>query len=208
MCGLNNGNALYLAFDDILDPKKIDYKERINIIIPANTTFETLVDNTVVSSKSLHGKAIMQLCNETRDYTYIRKVLRRSLLKREIQAISGSEKRADNAYPVGSIATICEGGTKCFHFLALSTFDKNVAHTSVNDLYVAVNKLAEQLGEISQGFPVLIPILGTDLSKTHMDQNDILKLLVLTIMMHKKEMTSNIYIVTLEEKRKSIIYPL
>lgn len=204
---LNNGNALYLAFDDILNPTQIKYKERINIIIPANTTFETLVDNTVVSSETLHGKAVTQLCNSQNSNT-IRKALKRSLSKRGISTIYDSETGANNVYPVGSIASINADDSKYFHFLALSTFHNNIAHTSVNDLFTAVNRLAEQLSEISQGFPVLIPILGTYLSRTQLNQNDVLRLLILTIMMHQDKMTSNIYIVTLEEKRKSLIYPL
>lgn len=61
---VNNGHALYLQYGDLFGENEINQPGcRRNIIIPVNTCFDTIVDDVLVSSSTLHGKAFLQLYN-------------------------------------------------------------------------------------------------------------------------------------------------
>ena len=69
----------------------------------------------------------------------------------------------------------------------MSTFDKNLnAHTSKEDFVLAIQRLIEYCDKNSQGYPVLMPLLGSGLSRTGIDSfSDILQYIINTLRLNK-----------------------
>ena len=58
----NSGHALYLQYGNIFDANEvIDCNKRRNIVVPVNRCFDTHVDNHIVSSQTVHGRAFSSL---------------------------------------------------------------------------------------------------------------------------------------------------
>ena len=62
---LNNGHHIYVQYGDVFSEDEVlKPQERRNIVIPVNRCFDTLVDNDLVSSSTLHGIAMNRLYRE------------------------------------------------------------------------------------------------------------------------------------------------
>ena len=87
----------------------------------------------------------------------------------------------------------------------LSTFNSQLkAHTSMQEYSLAVQKLIEACNTESAGFPVLIPLVGTGLSRTNKTQEDVICYLVNAFKLNKSEINCDIHIIIKEELKKEI----
>ena len=61
----NNGHKLYIQYGDIFDEKEvINPLEKRNIVIPVNRCFDTIVDNNLISEKTLQGNAFKKIYSQ------------------------------------------------------------------------------------------------------------------------------------------------
>lgn len=205
----NGGHALYLQYGDIFDSGEVlNPNERRNIVIPVNRCFDTIVDNRLVSEQTIHGIAFKKLYASGK---YSEETLNQAIQKRlnniAYKDIPKQEKPEGNTkrFPLGTIVDlpICE---KEHYFLwALSTFNSNLkAHTSMKEYVLAVQKLVEACNLESEGFPVLIPLVGAGLSRTKKEQYDILSFLVSMFKINRTEINSDIHIIILENIKKEV----
>lgn len=165
----NNGHALYLQYGNIFDANEaIDSSQRRNIVVPVNRCFDTCVDDHIVSSQTVHGIAFSNLYasgkyTEESLSTLIEKLLKNT----EYESLPEKEKPAENRkrYSVGTVVDLPGCKNEHYFLWALSTFDNNLkAHTSMQEYALAVQKLIESCNTESEGFPVVIPLVGTGLS--------------------------------------------
>lgn len=78
------------------------------------------------------------------------------------------------------------------------------AQTSMQDYALAVQKLIEACNSESEGFPILIPLVGTGLSRTKKDQKDVLSYLVQAFKLNKSELNCDIHIIVRETIKSDI----
>lgn len=93
------------------------------------------------------------------------------------------------------------------HFLlwALSTFDRNLkAYTSMQEYALAVQKLVEACNTESEGFPIVLPLVGTGLSRTKKDQQDVITYLINVFRLNKSEINCDIHIVVREDIKNEV----
>ena len=67
----NSKHSVYIHFGDILSPDIIlaeDSNQRYNLVIPVNRCFDTIVDDNLISHRSLHGRVIQNLY-DTNEFT-------------------------------------------------------------------------------------------------------------------------------------------
>ena len=113
----------------------------------------------------------------------------------------GNTKR----FPVGTVVALPGCEDEYYLLWALSTFDSNLkAHTSMQEYALAVQKLIEACNAESEGFPVIIPLVGTGLPRTKKDQQDILSYLVSMFKVNRSEINSDIHIVIREDMKNEI----
>lgn len=199
----NSGHALYLQYGNIFDANEvIDPNKRRNIVVPVNRCFDTCVDNHIVSSQTVHGIAFSSLYasgkyTEESLSTSIEKLLKNT----KYESLSEKEKPEGNRnrYPVGTVVDLPGCENEHFFLWALSTFDSNLkAHTSMQEYALAVQKLIESCNTESEGFPVVLPLVGTGFSRTKKDQQAVLKYLINAFRVNRDEINCDIHIVVRE----------
>lgn len=205
----NSGHKLYLQYGDLFDENEvINPSERRNIIIPVNRCFDTVVDNHLISERTLHGIAFKKLYAMNR-YTEesLNSTIQHLLLHKEYENIAEVDKPAGNRkrYPIGTIVDLPGNGEEHFLLWALSTFDSDLkAHTSMQEYALAVQKLVESCNAESEGFPIVLPLVGTGLSRTKKEQLDIITYLVNVFRLNKNEINCDIHIVVHEDIKSEV----
>ena len=101
-----NDNHLYVEYGDLLE----NTNEQRNIVITVNRCFDTIVDDDLIASGTIHGKTIKKLCANGCNDKKLNEDLQKDLFERrnidpEIE-LTASQKRKGNLkrYPAGTIA--------------------------------------------------------------------------------------------------------
>lgn len=205
----NSGHKLFLQYGDLFDRNEvINPNERRNIVIPVNRCFDTVVDNHLISERTLHGIAFKQLY-EKNIYTEdsLNSKIQQLLVYKKFENLSEYDKPVGNRkrYPVGTVVDL--PGAEGEHYLlwALSSFNSELkAHTSMQDYALAIQKLVEACNVESEGFPILIPVVGTGLSRTKKEQCDVISYLLNAFRLNKSEINCDIHIVVREDIKNEV----
>lgn len=205
----NNGHNLYLQYGDLFDENiVINPSERRNIVIPVNCCFDTAVNNTLISEHTLHGRTFNELYKKklhTPDT--LNTTIQKLLENKEYEVISQIEKPVGNLkrFPVGTVVDLPSDNNVHYFLLALSTFDSELkAQTNMNDYTTAMQKIVEACNIESEGFPVVLPIIGTGLSRTKKEQNDVISYMVNIFKINRNEINSDIHIVVREDIKNTV----
>lgn len=209
---VGNNHHVYVQYGDVFSSEEVvNSSQRRNIVVPVNRCFDTIVDDNIISSTTLHGKALKMVYRDTQfNESTLSDYIQNNLeceQKIESKLLSQDEKRAGNLkrYPVGSVAEVKVSNTRFFFFLGLSTFNYDLkAETKETEYYVSLMKLLEYCNARSQGFPVVMPLIGTGLSRTNYSERDILEFLISFLKMNKKLIDCDIHIVISNNRMDSI----
>lgn len=202
-------HAVYLHFGDIFDNKLgNDKSEHKHIVINVNRCFDTIVNNELISEKTLHGKVFKNLYEEKKfNEESLQAAIDSSLMGSKFTDIPQEEKPQGNLrrYDIGTVAKIYDSTTKSYFLLAMSTFDKELnAHTTKQDFVLALQRLIEYCDRNSQGFPVLMPLLGSGLSRTGLEcYSDILRYIINTLRLNRDIINCDYHIyIRTQDKQK------
>ena len=209
-------NCLYVKYGDMYSPDIVrqDYNGKRIVVIPVNRCFDTIVDDHLVSNNSQHGLALQRLYDSKR---YTSKNLNReinSILKNNTayKNLTKEEKPEGNRkrYDVGTTINLPITNNLSYYLLGLSYFDENLnAHTSKVDFVLAIQKLIEFCNQNAQGYPVILPLLGSRLSRTNIALNDILHYLVDAFAINKDIINNDFHIIVWKgDKDKIAIHDL
>ena len=205
----NNGHALYVQYGDLFGQKELKntYK-RWNIVVPVNRCFDTRVDNHVVSEESVHGSAFQKLY-QSGVYTEesLSTKLDRLLARTEYEELTRREKPDGRRkrYPVGTVVDLPGIGEEHYLLCALSTFDEKIkARTEMQNFTVAVQSLIEAINTYSEGYPVLMPLIGAGLSRLDKEQQEILRYLISAIIFNKDKINCDIHVVIRKNLKNEI----
>ena len=204
-----NDHYIYIEYGDILSYPK-DIEEKINIVIPVNRCFDTKIDDNLISSNTLHGK-IFKKIYETGEYdeNSLNQALQDNLSQQKIKPdiLKADDKKSGNLkrYPVGSISELSLLNNCTYFFLGLCCINSNLkAETSIHDYEIAIAKLIEYCTSRSQQYPVIIPLIGAGLSKTTLEERDILEYLVKSLKINKNFINYDVYIIVRSSGKKII----
>ena len=205
----NNGHKLYLQYGDLFDKNEVLVPEdRRNIVIPVNRCFDTIVDNQLISERTLHGIAFKRFY-EKNTYTEVslNSKIQQLLENKENENLSENDKPVGNRkrFPVGTVIDLPGDNNEHFLLWALSTFDGELkAHTTMQDYALAIQKLVEACNEESEGFPIVIPVVGTGLSRTKKEQHDVISYLINSFKLNRTEINCDIHIVVKEDIKNQV----
>lgn len=179
-------------------------------MVPVNRCFDTIVDDDLVSSNTVHGIAMEKLYSSGKYKAMsLNNTIQQQLqpLKCTSQKLSSTEKRNGNLdrYQVGTIAKIEADNAVKYFLLGLSSFSRSLHATTTDEDYVLVlMRLLKFCNERSQGFPVIIPLIGGGASGTRKDENDILQYIISLLKMNRKLINCDVHIVVRPTGKKSI----
>lgn len=207
-----NNHHVYVQYGDIFSTKEVSQNnQKRNVVIPVNRCFDTIVDDDLISSNTLHGKA-MQKLYATGIYTAetLNQAIQSNLVSADghTESLEIKDKRSGNLkrYPVGTVAEVKVDEKLNYFFLGLTCFDKNLhANVSEEEYALALVKLLEFCEIRSQGFPVVMPLVGAGAANNvQKSERDILDYLVMFIKMNRRFINCDIHIVIRDSGKGSI----
>lgn len=188
----------------------LDYigTSKVNLIVPVNSCFDTKIDDSLISTNSLHGQVIKFLYdNNLVSQTDLDKKIERSLREQNISSVNigndvkqggksvGNYKR----YPIGSTAFVDIGNVR-YHFIALSIIENNKnAVTSDQDYLTVLNAIVDNCFRYSNGNPIYLSLVGSGLSKLNYNHQQQLEFMVKYFMLRKTKLISDVEIVIRKE---------
>lgn len=193
---------VYVKYGDMYSPQIVECNDNYKraIVVSVNRCFDTIVDNHLVSQNTQHGKVFQKLY-DNHIYTpeslnqIISNILRSNTAYKELtneEKPEGNRKR----YDVGTIVNLPIDDNLSYYLLGFSYFDEHLnAHTSKDDFVLAVQRLIEFCNQNAQGYPVVLPLLGSGLSRTNIGLKDILHYLVDAFAINKDIINNDFYIV-------------
>ena len=195
------GHHVYVQYGDVFSPKVVGkrYKGKRKIVIDVNRCFDTIVDDHLVSHRTLHGQLFQRFYDEGKfDEESLNKTIQDSLAGKPYQLLTTAVKPKGNLkrYEAGTIAELEIDDQVSYYLLGLSTFDENLnAQTIMPDFVNSVQRLIEFCNQRAQGYPVVLPLLGSGLSRTGLELSEILHYLVSAFAINKDIINCDFHIV-------------
>ncbi|MDO5573750.1 MAG: DUF6430 domain-containing protein [bacterium] len=174
-------------------------------VIAVNRCFDTVVDDKIISSKSVHGLFIK---NEISNMS-IRELdmaIDESLLQQGIEGTSCEEKKDGKTvrYPTGTVAEV-KYGDHIYYLLGLTKFDSNNnASCTIEEYSHSLIKLMEYYDNHGQGHDMDIPLIGSGIARMHIKSSDLLKYMISLIKVNQDKMLGNINIIIHTSQRDGI----
>lgn len=200
-------NALNIMTGDIIKIAFEGCGNKIIVVIPVNTTFETTLSSNaeeeiypLVSENTIHGMWLtkfLQLVSkedlDKRIESYLSKVGIEPI--GECNCPGGKSK----LYAIGDTVIIQQGDT-IFYLLAISNFDeKNKAHSSAELIEKSIERLLEYYDDVGQGYKLYLPLLGTGKSRAQLSSKASCEIIKNTVVKNSNIVNGTINIVVLEK---------
>lgn len=173
------------------------------IIIPVNSHFDTIVEdstvpNPLVSVKTIHGKWLkLYEAEKNMSPTEIQDAIYAFLDAKGIQYQIDSNKRGSRRkYPTGTCAIM--NGTNDVNYVlwALSDFNQaNVAHATKESVISSLVLLLDFVNTQSQGDECYIPLVGTGMSRTSLSHKESLHTILSTIDLYREKLVGTVNVV-------------
>ena len=198
--------GVYVKYGDLYSPDIVEkgYKGKRAIVVSVNRCFDTIVNDHLVSLNTQHGRVFQKLYEDHRYTPESLNIAISGILARNnnvYEELSLEEKPKGNSkrYNVGTTVDLQIDDKLSYYLLGLSYFDNHLnAHATKADFVLAVQKLIEFCNQNAQGYPVLLPLLGSGFSRTNIKLNDILHYLVDAFAINKDIINNDFYIVVWE----------
>ena len=204
-----NGKAVFVVYGDLFDESIVaNTATRRNVCFAVNRCFDTVVDDHLIASASVHGSAFKRLYSE-KVYSpdslndYIQKTISSSgfVTLSEKKKPQGNLKR----YEVGTAADVPVSDKLHYFLIGLTAFNAELkAETSLSEFCLAIQKMIEFCDSHAQGQPVIMPIVGGFLSRTGQSEKTLLKYIVTCFELNRKHINQDVFIVV-RESAKSIV---
>ena len=176
---ISNNLTVNVDEGDIFDYAKDDNY----VVIPVNEYFDTIVDDKIINSGTVHGQFIRryypgdyhhQLHKETEAY----------FKTQDINGVETTRQRSEGytkKYPLGTCAIIEKGNTH-FVLLALTHFDNDDhAYVELSEFGSCVSKLCKKLRDVAGTSPIYMPLMGMGMARLNQPAQFILKYTLDTI---------------------------
>lgn len=206
---LHNGKAAYVVYGNVFSDKWVKSDKRRYVCFAVNRCFDTVVDERLITTNSAHGDAFDRLYKEERFTPQsLNEAIRKAIPKgSKFEEVKEEEKPDGNRkrYEVGTCVDFEVTKTLHYFMVAIGKMDASFKnHAEPEEYCFAVQKLIEFIDTYSQGFPVLLPILGAGLTRLPASEEDLLKYLIQAFAINADSINSDIYIVVKEDARNRI----
>lgn len=209
-----NNNHVYVEYGDLLE----DTNERRNIVITVNRCFDTIVDDDLIASGTIHGKAIKKICVGGYNAEMLNKALQNDLSKNRMVKpeteleLESKRKGYLMRYPVGTVAEFKKDdcGNITYFFLGMSAFNKDLhAETTDKEYITTIQSLIEYCNTRSQKIPIYVPIIGTHGLTNKKQERELLEYMISAFRFNKHLINTDIHIVVYTGRRDEVsIYGL
>jgi Domain of unknown function (DUF6430) len=172
---ITNKVNLNVYYGDIFNQKGV-------VVIPVNEYFDTLVDDKIISSSTLHGQFIKQVFGG--NIAELDRIIKKELQNYKEKAIVTRSGGNSKKYELGTTISIDKDG-KCYYLVAFTRFnEKNKAESFNVDYQIILKSLLDFIHVNSQGKNVNIPLIGGGQSGINLTKQKLLEYLLFSIQIH------------------------
>lgn len=172
-------------------------------VIGCDTHFDTRVDDIVISKKSLHGKLFLE---------HGKKEEIESIIEEEAKR-RGLQKNRDGLYdfPLGTIIRY-DSSVDNHTYLMLAMTELNTqyeAHTNMMEFESMLMKMWKEINRVYARYDVVLPILGTGISRFDdgpKDSEDLLRCMLCTLNSSGVTLKSNVEIIIYGDTKEIDLY--
>lgn len=201
---------IIVKYDDLLKiafPAK-NVGEKI-IVIAVNRCFDTIVDQDIIKSDSVHGQFLQLFAPNDTARQRLDNAIESSLRKFDIsyEVLDRTDKRYGKLkrYPLGSVARIKGENGVTFFLLALTKFDVNcVAHCNEHEYVECMLKLFEYYDAHGQGLDLYLYPMGTKMARTGLSKKEALEAIVTLTKISKEHLKSKTTIIVDKRNKNEI----
>lgn len=195
-----------VRYADLMEEGFKRKKTEVLYVIPVNSAFDTVVDEDIslcdkplVSPHSLHGRWIKRMLEMGRKLSDIDEEISLCLQtqKKAKHVLEGNRERGKKEiYDLGTIAMVKGNSKNIFLLLALTDFDENnIAHVSAEKMEDVIRALIYFYDQHGQGHELVIPLMGTNLSRAGLTHNDSLRIIASMFRLYGDRIHGNVSIV-------------
>lgn len=169
------------------------FDKKDQIVIPVNDAFDTLADDHVIATGSVHGQFITHVIG--RNVEYLDQMIERELAKIPAAGEYGEEKTGKKRfYPLGTTITVSAAG-KTFYLTALTHFEGNTVKPDLPGYYRALFTLIDYLNSQTAGKTVYLPLMGSGLARLGREKELVLENMLTVLRMSETAMVGEMCIV-------------
>lgn len=204
-----NGKAVYVVYGDLFSEDIVPKETaRRNICFAVNRCFDTIVDNNLIASVSVHGKAFNRLYSSG-IYTpdSLNEIIQQSLSSEKWAQLTEKKKPQGNLkrYSVGTSVDIPVSDAIHYYLVGLTTLNSKLkAETTLEEYCVAIQKMIEFINTHAQGQPVLMPVIGSFFARTGLSVEELLQYIIRCFKLNHSSILQDVYIVVQESAKDSV----
>lgn len=188
------------------------------VIIPVNTSFDTIVDRnvaeyktTLVSPMTIHGMWIENMLKEGRILEELDTMISKQLQDKIVTCtLERKEKKRGKlkCYEIGTIISIVGEKGITYFLVALSEFDENNnAQAKKNEVIKCIGAILEYYDIYGQGYGLYLPLMGTGLSRAGLSHEEALQTIKAFLQLHNEKIHGEINIeISYKDKSKVSIF--
>lgn len=215
ICQSLSGNIVVRYADLLKEGFDLRRKQEKLYVIPVNSSFDTVVDEDIslcrkplISPNTLHGKWIKKMSENKKGPQYINDAICACLSKQKKiprETLQDKEYGKKEVYDLGTVAVVKGVGKNNFLLLALTDLDENnKAHVSIENLAKAIKSLIDFYDECGQGYELVVPLMGTNFSRTGLTHGDSLKIISAMFQIYKNKIHGDVSIVIHKTDRDKV----
>lgn len=146
-------------------------------VIGTNTTFDTDIENGLISKNSLQGQVSSRFY--TSQIGELDADLERSLDELDFDELDGDRAGKTRRYPLGTVIRL-KKGTKVFYWVAIANFNKqgSIESVSFDDLQASILKLWKKIEIAGNIEPVIMPLLGSSRCRIQKSRTEFAKAVI------------------------------
>lgn len=174
-----NNCTITIKVDDLFHSKG-------HLVIGINDTFDTEIGE-LIKQKSVQGQFLSKVYHG--DIQRLDRDIEEQLIKKKLQpTIDTSKNKGKNKrYPIGTTLSL-GNGTERYFLSAYSYMGNDLkAKSSINDLWISLREIWNEVRLKGQGTKVSMPIVGSELARISADRSLLVKLIALSYVLNSKE---------------------
>lgn len=149
---IHDSFSLQVEFGDLFEKKGV-------VVISVNEYFDSIVDNKIIATDTIHGKFIERLFKGR--ISELDKKIEEALNNVKAEDVPNRAVGKQKRYPLGTCAVITEG-ENTYILVALTEFDAN-NHTFIplSEYGAIIQKIISIAATVANSRPVYMPLLGS-----------------------------------------------
>lgn len=203
-----NGKAVYVIYGDLFSEDIVPKGTRRSICFAVNRCFDTIVNNHLIASTSVHGTAFKRLYSSnifTPDS--LNDIIQQRLSSEKWTLLTEKKKPQGNLkrYNVGTSVDIPVSSDLNYFLVGLTTLNYELkAETTLEEYCMGIQKMIEFINAHAQGQPVLMPVIGSFLARTGLSTDEHLRYIINCFKFNHRSIYHDVYIVVRESDKISV----